>query len=112
MADAQNELSVAESAGNVVAKVAKAEDAQTQRCDVELEPAWRSAEATTMADNVTDNAQNALSAVESAGNVVAKVAKAEDAQNERSVLEPEPAWGAAAKLGKDKKSEPRLQAVA
>ena len=55
--------------------------------EVGTQPAWRSAEATTM----VDNAQNALSVVESAGNGVAKVAKAEDAQNERSVVEPEPA---------------------
>ncbi len=77
--------------------------------EVGTQPAWRSAEATTM----VDNAQNALSVVESAGNGVAKVAKAEDAQNGRSIVELEPAWRGATKLGKDqrKSSELELQAV-
>ena len=70
--------------------------------EVGTQPAWRSAEATTMADN----AQNALSVVESARNGVAIVAKADDAQNRRSVVELEPAWRGATKLGKDqRKSE-------
>ncbi len=41
---------------------------------------------------IRENAHNALSVVESAGNGVAKVAKAEDAQNGRSIVEPEPVW--------------------
>ncbi len=49
--------------------------------EVGTQPAWGSAEAATMADN----AQNGFSVAESAGNVVAKATKAEDAQTERSV---------------------------
>ncbi len=66
-ANAQNGLSVVESAGNVVAKVAKVKNAQTARSDVESQPELKVAEAVAKAED----AQNELSVVESAGNVVA-----------------------------------------
>ena len=56
------------SAGNVVAKVTKAETAQTTRSDVAFEYALKVAEATTKAEDAQKWS--------SAGNVVAKVTKA------------------------------------
>ena len=79
----------------------KAKDAQTERSDVELEPAWRAA-AKLGNDQTSEPELQAR-----APNVRCK-----DAQTEHSVVELEPAWGAAAELGNDQTSESELQARA